>query len=135
MTLPFPSRSIPNALSCCVPALQISSGAKSWEGFDQIFKESRLVSGFERDIPGRMARHAPSPSLTILLPSCPYSPSPPAQVHVTTVDFLTCSALAPFWVWNDAQAREWESPLLPVVLGVPFVGPALYLALRPRKTK
>ena len=25
-------------------------------------------------------------------------------VHVTSVDFLTLNLLAPFWVWNDAQA-------------------------------
>lgn len=54
-------------------------------------------------------------------------------MHITSIDFVTCSVLAPFWIWNDAQARKWESPLLPVVLALPFVGPALYLAVRPRR--
>lgn len=52
-------------------------------------------------------------------------------VHITSVDFITLSLLAPFWVWNDAQVRRWDSPLLPVCLAVPVLGPAAYLVLRP----
>ncbi|PKA58662.1 hypothetical protein AXF42_Ash008949 [Apostasia shenzhenica] len=28
-------------------------------------------------------------------------------VHVTSLDFLLCSAFAPFWVYNDMTARRW----------------------------
>ncbi len=29
-------------------------------------------------------------------------------VHVTTLDFALCTALAPFWMDNDATARNWD---------------------------
>ncbi len=29
-------------------------------------------------------------------------------VHVTTLDFLCLTAFAPFWMQNDAEARDWE---------------------------
>ncbi|KAG0597814.1 hypothetical protein M758_12G022100 [Ceratodon purpureus] len=54
-------------------------------------------------------------------------------IHVMSVDFLTLSSLAPFWVYNDMATRRWldkGSWLLPLSL-VPFFGPALYLVLRP----
>ncbi|XVE72578.1 hypothetical protein DITRI_Ditri11bG0049500 [Diplodiscus trichospermus] len=54
-------------------------------------------------------------------------------IHITTVDFTLLSAFAPFWVYNDMTARKWYdkgSWLLPLSL-VPFLGPALYLVLRP----
>lgn len=55
-------------------------------------------------------------------------------MHVTTLDFLTLTALAPFWMWNDASLRKWgpRDALLPVLSVLPVVGPALYLLLRPR---
>jgi hypothetical protein len=55
-------------------------------------------------------------------------------VHVTTVDFLTLTTLAPFWMDNDAQLRNWEGrdKLLPILSVIPVVGPALYLCLRPK---
>jgi hypothetical protein len=55
-------------------------------------------------------------------------------VHVTTLDFLTLTCLAPFWMYNDAQLRQWgpRDTLLPVLSVIPVVGPALYLLLRPR---
>ena len=53
-------------------------------------------------------------------------------VSVTSVDFLTLTLLAPLWVLNDAQVRRWDSPLLPLLLALPVVGPAAYLVLRPR---
>ncbi|EXB34471.1 hypothetical protein L484_004861 [Morus notabilis] len=54
-------------------------------------------------------------------------------IHVTCLDFTLLSAFAPFWVYNDMTARKWfdkGSWLLPLSL-VPFVGPALYILLRP----
>lgn len=54
-------------------------------------------------------------------------------IHVMSIDFLTLSSLAPFWVYNDMSTRRWldkGSWLLPLTL-VPYVGPALYLVLRP----
>ncbi|KAK9823772.1 hypothetical protein WJX72_005409 [[Myrmecia] bisecta] len=55
-------------------------------------------------------------------------------VHVTSVDFLTLSCFAPFWMYNDASARQWEprDKLLPILSLLPVVGPAIYLVLRPR---
>ena len=55
-------------------------------------------------------------------------------VHVTSLDFLALSSFIPFWVSLDAGARRWSGgPSLAAALGaVPLVGPALYLALRPR---
>jgi len=55
-------------------------------------------------------------------------------VHVTTVDFLTLTLLAPFWMDNDAQLRNWEGRdnLLPVLSFIPVIGPAVYLCLRPK---
>jgi hypothetical protein len=55
-------------------------------------------------------------------------------VHVTTLDFLTLTTLAPFWMANDAAARRWEGAgrlLLPLSL-VPVLGPCVYLVLRPK---
>nr|DAD23689.1 TPA_asm: hypothetical protein HUJ06_025152 [Nelumbo nucifera] len=54
-------------------------------------------------------------------------------VHVTCLDFTLLSTFAPFWVYNDMTARKWTdkgSWILPLAL-VPFLGPALYLILRP----
>lgn len=30
-------------------------------------------------------------------------------VHVTSTDFAALSLFAPFWMWNDAEKRGWES--------------------------
>ncbi|XWS31100.1 hypothetical protein CRYUN_Cryun23aG0048600 [Craigia yunnanensis] len=54
-------------------------------------------------------------------------------IHITSLDFTLLSAVAPFWVYNDMTARKWYDKgfwLLPLSL-VPFLGPALYLVLRP----
>lgn len=56
-------------------------------------------------------------------------------VHVTSVDFMTLSVLAPFWMDNDAKLRNWEgrdSPLFTFLQFVPVLGPAIYLVLRPK---
>jgi hypothetical protein len=55
------------------------------------------------------------------------------QIHVTSLDFCLLSAFAPFWVYNDMTTRKWfdkGSWLLPVSV-IPFLGPSLYLLLRP----
>ncbi|XP_072962343.1 uncharacterized protein [Typha angustifolia] len=55
-------------------------------------------------------------------------------IHVTSIDFSLLSAFSPFWVYNDMTARRWlkkGSWLLPMAV-IPFLGPALYLLLRPR---
>lgn len=54
-------------------------------------------------------------------------------IHITSLDFTLLSTFAPFWVYNDMTARKWYDKgfwLLPLSL-VPFLGPALYLVLRP----
>ncbi|GKV41258.1 hypothetical protein SLEP1_g48819 [Rubroshorea leprosula] len=54
-------------------------------------------------------------------------------IHITCLDFTLLSTFAPFWVYNDMTARKWYEKgysLLPLSL-VPFLGPALYLVLRP----
>ncbi|KAL0445105.1 UNVERIFIED_CONTAM: hypothetical protein Slati_2233200 [Sesamum latifolium] len=54
-------------------------------------------------------------------------------IHIMTIDFGLLSTFAPFWVYNDMTARKWDgkgSWLLPLSL-IPFLGPALYLLLRP----
>ncbi|KVI10624.1 hypothetical protein Ccrd_010991 [Cynara cardunculus var. scolymus] len=56
-----------------------------------------------------------------------------AGIHATTIDFALLSSFAPFWVYNDMTARKWNDKgfwLLPVSL-IPFLGPALYVLLRP----
>ncbi|XP_057526912.1 uncharacterized protein LOC130806037 isoform X1 [Amaranthus tricolor] len=57
-------------------------------------------------------------------------------VHATSLDFSLLSAFAPFWVYNDMTARKCYDKtawLLPVSI-IPFLGPALYLFLRPPLT-
>ncbi|KAJ3693222.1 hypothetical protein LUZ60_008702 [Juncus effusus] len=54
-------------------------------------------------------------------------------IHATCIDFCLLSTFAPFWVYNDITARRWTNKgswLVPVAL-VPFLGPALYILLRP----
>jgi hypothetical protein len=54
-------------------------------------------------------------------------------VHVTSLDFLALSSFIPFWVSLDAGSRKWSGASFAAALGaVPLVGPALYLALRPK---
>ena len=57
-------------------------------------------------------------------------------VHATTLDFITLSSLAPFWMSNDADLRKWEprNTFIPIFSVLPVVGPALYLVLRPKAT-
>ncbi|CAL5224193.1 g6835 [Coccomyxa viridis] len=54
-------------------------------------------------------------------------------VHVTSLDFTALTLFSPFWMWNDADKRQWEGrQLLPILSCIPFLGPAIYLALRPK---
>ena len=52
-------------------------------------------------------------------------------VHVTTCDFATLSACAPFWAFADARRRGLDGPL-PAISALPVLGPCLYLLFRPR---
>lgn len=55
-------------------------------------------------------------------------------IHVTSIDFLVLSGMAPFWLYNDMTVREWEGrdtwwvPLS----ALPLVGPIIYLLVRPK---
>ncbi|XP_039853786.1 uncharacterized protein LOC120712132 isoform X2 [Panicum virgatum] len=53
-------------------------------------------------------------------------------IHATCLHFTLLSTFSPFWVYNDMTARRWKngSWLLPLAL-IPFVGPSVYLLLRP----
>ncbi|KAK7393767.1 hypothetical protein VNO78_22331 [Psophocarpus tetragonolobus] len=54
-------------------------------------------------------------------------------IHIMSIDFIILSTFAPFWVYNDMTTRKWFDQgfwLLPVSL-IPFLGPGLYLLLRP----
>lgn len=54
-------------------------------------------------------------------------------IHATSLDFALLSTFAPFWVYNDMTVRKWTDKgfwLVPLSV-VPFLGPALYLLLRP----
>lgn len=54
--------------------------------------------------------------------------------HVMTLDFLTLTSLAPFWIENDSRVRGWSGRdrwLVPLCC-LPLLGPALYLVLRPK---
>lgn len=56
--------------------------------------------------------------------------------QVTTLDFLTLTALAPFWMSNDAKLRGWEEreKIIPILSLMPVLGPAIYLVLRPKSS-
>ncbi|WIA28357.1 hypothetical protein OEZ86_010904 [Tetradesmus obliquus] len=54
--------------------------------------------------------------------------------HATSVDFMLCTLLMPFWMSNDAQGRNWDKrgSLVPLLSLLPLLGPSLYLVLRPK---
>ncbi|XP_034601674.1 uncharacterized protein [Setaria viridis] len=53
-------------------------------------------------------------------------------IHATCLDFTLLSAFSPFWVYNDMTARRWKNGSWLLLLAlIPFVGPSLYLLLRP----
>ncbi len=55
-------------------------------------------------------------------------------VHATTLDFFLFTAFAPFWMYNDAAARDWKQRDVGVALLslLPVLGPSVYLLLRPK---
>lgn len=55
-------------------------------------------------------------------------------VHVTSLDFCACTALTPFFMYIDAEKRQWEARDVgvPVLSLIPLVGPLLYLIIRPK---
>eukprot|EP00898_Chlorokybus_atmophyticus_P004773 jgi/Chlat1/5297/Chrsp35S08979 len=53
-------------------------------------------------------------------------------IHVMTLDFFTLCCLAPFWVFHDADRRQYKSNLLWPLALTPLFGPAVYLVLRPQ---
>lgn len=55
-------------------------------------------------------------------------------VHATTIDFMLFTCFVPFWMYNDAQQRNWEQRDIGVALLslLPVLGPCVYLLLRPR---
>lgn len=55
-------------------------------------------------------------------------------VHVTSLDFCALTALTPFFMYTDAEKREWDARDVgvPVLSLIPLVGPLLYLILRPK---
>ena len=59
---------------------------------------------------------------------------PPRFINVLSIDFLTLTTLAPFWMYNDAALRKWEQrdTLLPLLSLLPVFGPTIYLCLRPK---
>lgn len=59
---------------------------------------------------------------------------PPSSPPPSPASSRARSALAPFWMLNDAEARGWEQrgTLLPVLSLIPVLGPAIYLLLRPK---
>ncbi|MCO5564686.1 hypothetical protein L7F22_018353 [Adiantum nelumboides] len=54
-------------------------------------------------------------------------------IHIMSLDFMALSSLAPFWVFNDMEVRKWSNKgyWVPALACIPFLGPALYLILRP----
>ncbi|KAF9669650.1 hypothetical protein SADUNF_Sadunf14G0129300 [Salix dunnii] len=122
-----------------------------WMEFYQYFRESKFVSvlAFVHTLLSVKAKTDAELTISILvlcafmycivtvvvfvkidanLPSSPVS-----QIHITCLDFTLLSAFGPFWVYNDMTARKWydKGSWLLLISLVPFLGPALYLVLRP----
>lgn len=55
-------------------------------------------------------------------------------VHVTSLDFCALTALTPFFLYTDAEKRQWEARDIgvPVLSLIPLIGPLLYLIIRPK---
>ncbi|KAK1626928.1 hypothetical protein QYE76_001243 [Lolium multiflorum] len=52
-------------------------------------------------------------------------------IHLTSIDFTLLSAFSPFWVYNDMTARRWKNGWVLPLAFIPFLGPSLYLLMRP----
>lgn len=57
-------------------------------------------------------------------------------IHVSTIDFVLLSAVAPFWVFHDASVRllSEDKGWIRFLAFVPLIGPLTYLILRPKPT-
>jgi hypothetical protein len=55
-------------------------------------------------------------------------------VHVMSIDFCSLCALLPFFMWWDADQRQWEwrDGGVPILAALPLFGPLVYLLVRPR---
>jgi hypothetical protein len=55
-------------------------------------------------------------------------------IHVMSLDFCALTALIPFFLWNDAEKRQWgpRSAAVPFLSCLPLLGPLIYLVLRPK---
>eukprot|EP00892_Ulva_mutabilis_P004609 jgi/Ulvmu1/251/UM001_0255.1 len=55
-------------------------------------------------------------------------------IHLMTLDFCALTALTPFFLYTDAEKREWgaRDVGVPALSFIPLVGPLLYLILRPK---
>lgn len=54
-------------------------------------------------------------------------------IHMMSIDFALCTAMTPFFLSLDADARRWQprAVAVPVLALIPLLGPLLYLLLRP----
>lgn len=75
-----------------------------------------------------------SAAVLVHSPHTPPHPPLPCTQQVMTIDFLTLTTLAPFWMANDAALRKWDQrdSLLPILSVLPVFGPIIYLCLRPK---
>ena len=57
-------------------------------------------------------------------------------IHVMSLDFCALSLFMPYFMWWDANKREWEQRAVgvPVLSLLPLIGPAVYLIVRPKQT-
>ena len=55
-------------------------------------------------------------------------------VHVSSLDFCAFTAMTPFFLYTDAEKRDWgaRDVGVPVLSLIPLVGPLLYLIIRPK---
>jgi hypothetical protein len=55
-------------------------------------------------------------------------------IHIMSIDFTGLVSFMAFFMWWDADKREWDSRGIgvPVLAAIPILGPLVYLLLRPR---
>lgn len=118
------------------------AGPAQWNTYFKLLEESRWVAGWgsvQRGAgwgrrAGCLCCGSACPPVCCL-PACAPQTTPQRRfINVMSTDFLCLTALAPFWMSNDAQLRGWDKrdTLVPLLSVLPVVGPALYLCLRPR---
>jgi hypothetical protein len=54
-------------------------------------------------------------------------------IHTMSIDFTMLVMFLPFFMWWDADKREWEGRGIgvPILAVIPVLGPLIYLLLRP----